>query len=65
MLLCKIMLNLPEDVFNIINGKLASKYHGVEIDAMKAVALSLEHRSLQEFEMALSKYKQGIANAYY
>jgi 26S proteasome regulatory subunit N6 len=62
MLLCKIMVNLPEDVFVIINGKLASKYAGIEIDAMKAVALSLQHRSLQEFENTLSKYKLELSN---
>jgi 26S proteasome regulatory subunit N6 len=62
MLLCKVMLNLPEDVFNIINGKLAAKYAGPEIDAMKAVATSLEHRSLAEFELSLSKYKHGISD---
>ncbi|KAJ3198623.1 hypothetical protein HDU67_003485, partial [Dinochytrium kinnereticum] len=33
LLLCKIMLNLPEDVHAILNGKLAQKYHGSQIDA--------------------------------
>lgn len=59
MLLCKIMLNLPEDVHNIINGKLATKHSGPDIEAMNAIATALEHRSLQEFEKVLQKYKNG------
>ncbi|KAI8906710.1 PCI domain-containing protein [Gorgonomyces haynaldii] len=62
MLLCKIMLNLPDDVFSIINGKLAAKYVGSDIDAMKAVATALEHRSLQEFEESLAKYKKELSD---
>lgn len=62
MLLCKIMLNLPEDVHNIINGKLALKHSGPEIEAMNAIATTLEHRSLQEFETVLQKYKAGICD---
>jgi 26S proteasome regulatory subunit N6 len=61
MLLCKIMLNLPEDVHNIINGKLASKHSGPDVEAMNAVALALERRSLQDFEQVLQKYKAGVA----
>lgn len=59
MLLCKIMLNLPEDVHNIINGKLAIKHAGSDIEAMNNVATALEHRSLSEFESVLQKYKAG------
>lgn len=59
MLLCKIMLNLPEEVFNIINGKSGMKYAGRDIDAMKAVATALQNRSLSEFESTLVKFKDG------
>jgi 26S proteasome regulatory subunit N6 len=59
MLLCKIMLSLPEDVHNIINGKLAIKHSGADIEAMNTIATALEHRSLQEFESVLAKYKAG------
>ena len=59
MLLCKIMLNLPEDVHNIINGKVASKHSGADIEAMNAIATALEHRSLQEFEKVLKAYSNG------
>jgi 26S proteasome regulatory subunit N6 len=59
MLLCKIMLNLPDDVHSIVNGKLAAKHSGPDIESMNAVANALEHRSLQEFETVLLKYKNG------
>jgi 26S proteasome regulatory subunit N6 len=62
MLLCKIMLNQPEEVHNIINGKMAAKHSGVDIEAMNSVATSLEHRSLQEFEQTLAKYKAQLSN---
>lgn len=59
MLLCKIMLNLPDDVHSIMNGKVALKYAGRDVDAMKAVAKAHQNRSLQEFEKALAEYKNG------
>ena len=64
MLLCKIMLNLPEDVHNIINGKVASKHSGSDIEAMNAIATALEHRSLQEFEKVLKTYSNGIISVF-
>jgi hypothetical protein len=42
------MLNLPEDVHNIINGRWLLKFQP-DIEAMNAVATALEHRSLPEF----------------
>ncbi|KAI9199703.1 PCI domain-containing protein [Polychytrium aggregatum] len=62
MLLCKIMLNLTDDVHSIINGKLALRYAGPEIEAMRAVANAHQNRSLLEFEQALSKYKDELGN---
>ncbi|KAI8897052.1 PCI domain-containing protein [Globomyces pollinis-pini] len=62
MMLCKIMLNLPDDVHNITNGKLAIKHSGPDIEAMNAIATALEHRSLQEFEQVLQKYKAELSN---
>ncbi|KAJ3189058.1 26S proteasome regulatory subunit rpn6 [Irineochytrium annulatum] len=62
LLLCKIMLNLPEDVEAILNGKLAQRYVGPEIDAMRAVATAHQNRSLLEFEQAMNKYKDELRN---
>jgi 26S proteasome regulatory subunit N6 len=59
MLLCKIMLNLPQDVTSLIQAKLALKYSGKEVEAMKAIALAHQHRSLGEFEGALKEWKDG------
>jgi 26S proteasome regulatory subunit N6 len=59
MLLCKIMLNQPEDVTAIIHGKLAMKYAGTDVDAMKAIAKAYQNRSLLEFEAALAKFNNG------
>lgn len=43
MLLSKIMLNKPDDVQQIVSGKLAIKYAGRDVDAMKAVAQVSKH----------------------
>jgi len=62
MLLCKIMLNLTEDVHAIITGKVALKYAGSEVEAMKAIANAHQNRSLQEFESALATYPNELNN---
>jgi 26S proteasome regulatory subunit N6 len=62
MLLCKIMLNLPDDIAAIIEGKLAKRYAGRDIDAMKAVAKAHEERSLEHFEQALKEFKSELSN---
>jgi len=57
MLLSKIMLNVPDEVTNIISGKLALRYSGSDLEAMKAVAASAKARSLADFQSALKTYK--------
>ena len=49
----------PEDVTSLVSGKLAQKYAGRDVDAMKAVAKAHENRSLAEFEKLTVKYKAG------
>ncbi|KAJ1978556.1 26S proteasome regulatory subunit rpn6 [Dimargaris xerosporica] len=62
MLLCKIMLNQSDDVNSITNGKLALKYPGPDVDAMKAVAKAHQNRSLHEFEKALATFRGELSN---
>jgi len=60
MLLSKIMLNNPDDVQSIISGKLALRYAGEHIEAMKSIATASHNRSLSEFQDALVKYKNEL-----
>jgi len=57
MLLCKIMLNLVDDVTSLLRSKQAQKYAGTSLEAMKAVARAHANRSLEEYEQALSDYQ--------
>uniref|UniRef100_A0A8C8SRP2 Proteasome 26S subunit, non-ATPase 11 n=1 Tax=Pelusios castaneus TaxID=367368 RepID=A0A8C8SRP2_9SAUR len=57
MLLCKIMLNTPEDVQALVSGKLALRYAGRQTEALKCVAQASKNRSLADFEKALTDYK--------
>ncbi|KAG8893789.1 26S proteasome regulatory subunit rpn6, partial [Tulasnella sp. 408] len=60
MLLCKIMLNLPEDVTSLLQIKLAARYVQLrEVDSMRAVARAHQNRNLAEFEQALKDYREG------
>lgn len=57
MLLCKIMLNLSDDVNSLLSSKQAQKYGGTNLEAMKSVARAHSNRSLEEYEQALSNYR--------
>ena len=43
----------PDEVQNIVSGKLALKYVGQDIDAMKAVAKASKNRSLADFQSVM------------
>eukprot|EP00064_Thunnus_orientalis_P009251 superscaffoldBa00001162_g9274 len=68
MLLCKIVLNLPEEVQALISGKLALRYAGRQArtshflltDALKCVAQASKNRSLADFEKALTEYRAEL-----
>lgn len=57
MLLCKIMLGAPEDVQALLSGKLALKYSGLAVEAMKSVATASRNRSISELKESLKKYE--------
>lgn len=50
----------PEDVQSITVGKLALKYSGPNIEAMKAIAKASHNRSLHDFQDALVKYQNEL-----
>jgi len=60
MLLCKIMTNNSEDVHSILTGKLALRYVGREVEAMRAVANAHRARSLKDFESVLNEFKAEL-----
>ncbi|XP_074659625.1 26S proteasome non-ATPase regulatory subunit 11-like [Tubulanus polymorphus] len=57
MLMCKIMLNVADEVQTIVSGKLALRYAGPEIEAMKSIAQASHKRSLADFQITLEKFK--------
>uniref|UniRef100_A0A8C9Y198 Proteasome 26S subunit, non-ATPase 11b n=1 Tax=Sander lucioperca TaxID=283035 RepID=A0A8C9Y198_SANLU len=60
MLLCKIVLNSPEEVQGLISGKLGLRYAGRQTDALKCVAQACKNRSLADFEKALTEYRAEL-----
>ncbi|KAK8129343.1 hypothetical protein PG999_001723 [Apiospora kogelbergensis] len=62
MLLCKIMLNLGDDVNQLMTSKQAQKYAGQNLEAMKAIARAHSNRSLDEYERALAAYKYELGS---
>ncbi|KAH3901183.1 proteasome regulatory particle lid subunit RPN6 SCDLUD_002667 [Saccharomycodes ludwigii] len=58
MLLCKIMLNLLDDINSILDAKYTKDtYQSRDIDAMKAVAEAYSNRSLLDFNKAMKMYE--------
>ncbi|KAI1179745.1 hypothetical protein F4777DRAFT_531795 [Nemania sp. FL0916] len=62
MLLCKIMLNLADDVNSLMASKQAQKYAGQNLEAMKAIARAHSNRSLEEYERALAAYRYELGS---
>ncbi|EIW68716.1 hypothetical protein TREMEDRAFT_44537 [Tremella mesenterica DSM 1558] len=60
MLLCKIMMSLPDDVAPLMLLKSAVSYQGKDLDAMKATAVALKERSLDMFKAALKDYQEQL-----
>jgi len=60
MLLSKIMLKNPDEVPNIVSGKLALRYSGSHVDAMKEIAQASSKRSLAKFNTALVTFSEEL-----
>lgn len=60
MLLSKIMLNNADDVHSIVSGKLALRYSGAQVEAMKHIANASKKRSLADFQKTLVEYKSEL-----
>jgi 26S proteasome regulatory subunit N6 len=60
MLLSKVMLNLPDEVTNLVSGKLALRHSGPDMESMKAVALAAKARSLADFQKAVKTFKAQL-----
>ncbi|KAF6761015.1 hypothetical protein DFP72DRAFT_988151 [Ephemerocybe angulata] len=63
MLLCKVMLNLPEDVNALLTVKFATKYAQLrDVESMRALARAHQDRNLAGFEKALREYKDELSS---
>jgi 26S proteasome regulatory subunit N6 len=62
MLLCKVMMNVPEEVSAIVNGKPGIRHSGPALEAMRAVASAHQQRSLHDFEAALQAHQAQFRN---
>ncbi|KAL0946353.1 hypothetical protein HGRIS_012586 [Hohenbuehelia grisea] len=63
MLLCKVMLNLSDDVNSLLTIKLALKYAQMrEVESMRAIARAHQNRNLADFEKALRDYRDELSS---
>ncbi|CAK7272025.1 26S proteasome regulatory subunit rpn6 [Sporothrix epigloea] len=62
MLLCKVMLNLSDDVNQLMASKQAVKYASQSLEAMKAIARAHSNRSLEEYERTLVTYRYELGS---
>ncbi|VDM55714.1 unnamed protein product [Angiostrongylus costaricensis] len=46
------MMDEPDDVNKLLSGKLASKYSGSDLEALRAIAAAVKARSLADFNDA-------------
>jgi len=60
MLLSKIMLHLSDEVPAIISGKLALKYAGSGVEAMREIAQAASKRSLADFLAIQKKFNEEL-----
>ncbi|CAF5171021.1 unnamed protein product, partial [Rotaria magnacalcarata] len=56
-----LVLPSPDDVNALMSVKLALKYGGRDVDAMKAIAQASKKRSLADFQQALKDYSTELS----
>ncbi|CAI8005775.1 26S proteasome non-ATPase regulatory subunit 11 [Geodia barretti] len=61
MLLCKIMLGIPEDVQSVVSGKMALKYSGIELEVMQNIAKACRSKSISELERVVEEHRQHVS----
>lgn len=54
------MLDLPDEVTTLLSGKLALKYNGSDLEAMKSIAAAAKKRSLADFNQTFGAYPQEL-----
>ena len=62
MLLCKIIMNQAEEVKSIVSGKLALKYNGRDVDALKNIATSYHEKQLLVYKNYVQEYADVFQN---
>lgn len=62
MILCKIMNNHEDEVPNLLAAKLAVKYKGPEIEAMKEICTASQNRDVHQLERAVQKYHPQLCD---
>ena len=51
------MLDAPDEVGTLLAGKLALKYSGSDLDAMRSIAAASKKRSLADFNASFGSYR--------
>lgn len=60
MIMCKILMKSNDDVFSILNSKLAVQHQGPQTDALKAIATASKNKSIVEFEKCINTYQSQL-----
>lgn len=59
-MLSQLVQGRPDDAIGFLKGKLALRYLGRDLEAIRALALAQKHDSLAEFKQALETYRPEL-----
>lgn len=62
LLMCKLMTQQVSEVPGLLQGKEALKFSGREVDAMRALTVAYEQRSVHELERVLRDYRDALGD---